>query len=803
MASEDEIKLYPIPPSYDVGAPAEFAGLLSGDNRYIQAYIAEAIGQIDDNISKNYDYATGKITNATPSHGFHALDTIASGISDAMLRASVPAELVRQINKHIDYMTKSDGMINFLYVKKFMAFMGIDGVYDLENKRHFRVFPKLGKAPNGVTPNYWGTGQDYESNRLRLGLLMSTPQEHEFYKSFDARIKAIRVEGSRITQAYAKMIEEERPDELVPHKTAGVLMHNPENLLVEHPEIQVLLDNRDKLFAEKADFEQVLRVKYAPEDPKYYPVINPRGGPALESEIAEIMQNQRVLKKSHADFMESLGIKPDSPDFVKYDHNQLRIRANAIENYVLRDYTTNPNQKGVLANTSLTHAYFVDAMKDELKLISEGGGLTSICKTPHRIEAHPDGSGRYVLFTHDLPREIFDVSQLERINEVGAWERQRYQRYLDTVKPTTEGVKIMTSDNKNVNDTQEPEAEQAAKSDVGAPSEAIVSGDMNDGHPDFQDSTSIDPAFDSVPLDAYAGDFERMEAEGAEPAPEEPNFDLDNLPPDEHEANSVEAESLSLGASEPKIPGMTPEESAKKTVMDEAAKALRHKNDKAVDKARADQEAKAEEMMAGGSKSSGQSFSQMPPAMTFNIGLPGKGLATAFGAGLGKAYKGVTSRLSPGANGPQQSADPEGCFSASLEVETAKIANARQAIEASRAPGGTPMSPEALNDNWGKINTSMDVVEDNLKAVIEMGKPADGSTLSKAIEDAKAEVEAVGDAADKEPGDSPAKEQSDRAKKAAESLLAVLKVLLEALQKLFGRRGNEADSENAPNAPSP
>src|SRR5690606_16427931 len=126
-----------IPPSYDLGIKPGFWKLLDG-NPVRKRFFRQWLARFDhENMRNYYNYETGK---GRPRGDMGPEEIHYDQVARMVYSANLPLPIEKNLFYHLDYyVNRENDSINFLRLKEFFAYCGIDGVYDFDKRKHHQL----------------------------------------------------------------------------------------------------------------------------------------------------------------------------------------------------------------------------------------------------------------------------------------------------------------------------------------------------------------------------------------------------------------------------------------------------------------------------------------------------------------------------------------------------------------------------------------------------------------------------------------------------------------------------------------
>ncbi|MHD0644579.1 hypothetical protein ACYPKM_02930 [Pseudomonas aeruginosa] len=763
MSSADNPSVWEMPKSYDLGVQYFYRNLLRG-SPYVQAFVTTYISQLDAEVSKWYDYDQGKVTGTPPElKNGDPFDVSLGDVRSILDRAGVPAHLIEQMNLHMDHLQKRENQsIHLFKLKEFLAYCGIDGVYDLEKKKHFAV-PATGKTlPRSIEPQFWIGKGIQDKNREQIAKLMAAPGE--IYDPAPAA-KAIRQRRFKLEREALALLEKD-----------GV---NREDVTAEQinalrPDVPALKAQEEEEIRKGKESLAAAMDKYAPLDPSHYPVLAPKFDRLWDREFNRTLADRELLEGRYLKSLAAEGITPESEGFVRFDHTAAKARSEHISDWIFRDFTLNKVNRGEMSKHSRQDVplHFVDAVKAEL----EDGLLTRI-GAPHRIA--PTGvPGHIVLIANDTEIEEINLNELELIERIGHEAGLRNEHYANLGKNNRMRNEAMTQNN-----NQGPEVDAA-------------SGGFDTPPPNFD-------AGDPGNYDDYPNPEEPASAAAPEPEPAKPEEEPVK-PEDGHEYDpagdtGAKADRASYEHSERpsgerrKGNGNYQERKGADRQKSEHSQAPGGKQPEDENSRAQDILKHLRQMQGGGGGVPGMGMGGggfkpgMPGGMggmSFNLDFGVKALTSGMGA-LGRSTaNGISSVASAMVN--RKSGSQVSALAHGINAKVNQAATLRSELQSGLKADGSALAPEDVLGNWNRLGKTLESLKDDMKKAAGVPKKQMGGELHQSVSNAKSEVKEslkLSEEGAKETGavGELAKEAKKQAQELAEAIAKLVKMILKAL----------------------
>lgn len=461
----DSKKEWQLSESYGVGVQYTYRNLLK-DNPYRKNFIRQWLARFDhENVKKYYNYETG----ASKKKGDLEPTEIHYDQVQRMIHgANLPSDVEFDLFYHLDYlMNKEKHSIDFLRLKEFFAFCGIDGVYDLENRKHFLMNLDQDHMPMTINFHNWDA-ENIASNQKLLARMMSTIEEvPDYRKEIEETLFEYNVLWQEMftdTELCNKLMDrmnsvfgdtggnfEAVERAIQKAKEDGVDIDEYDDEIREFtekfnkiPEAKKLDDRINFMREDEARRLEIAIEKHAsldvimsPDVFKEYDKDLSSHGRAWDMDLNEDMKDYKKWGKKfigHDSYETCSSGEPTEEelplmnkrlvakgefgrarfailmqDFLDNQAPEIRSRYCAIKDWILRDYTMNDINKGELAKARKIDIpiLFEQALRDEL----EDGLLTGL-DFPIRVEKLDDNSGNCKLVLNGYDVEIFDPATI-------------------------------------------------------------------------------------------------------------------------------------------------------------------------------------------------------------------------------------------------------------------------------------------------------------------------------------------------------------------------------------------------------
>lgn len=396
MSKVNQRKELQIPPSYDVGVHFYYRNLLSG-SEYVQAYVREYIAAFDAPHTKLFESAnSGSIIDSSDRRQM-PYESLVAVLEDA----GVDSKSIEQIKYHISHLAGGLGKpMDYLRVREFLAFAGIEGIYDLDAKKHIKQERKVLRIPPTIVPERWRALPNVEEVRQDIAFMMD---ETNRIPELDAKIASLNmtVWGEFVVAVTKDVQRTPVPENLEPLR---------EKYLAERPHLVRLNDELKGLKTLRESTISEMKDRFAPMDPDFK---LPKTGNEFDKSWFDkgesLINQQRPFRQKFDKYMAGIGHKKGDPEYDSFDWQNLRSRAFAIWDWTYRDYTASPANRGILADARKGdfEKGFVKAVKDELS-----DGLLGILDLPYKIEAIDGKSDEYAIVCNDHVTETFTLKQV-------------------------------------------------------------------------------------------------------------------------------------------------------------------------------------------------------------------------------------------------------------------------------------------------------------------------------------------------------------------------------------------------------
>lgn len=400
-------KKWEIPPSYDLGIPPYFHNIFK-KHPLIKGYLRERLAHMDSSLDPDTYKAFEE--QELPKIPLSEQPNVGQDTVFGMFRrCGLNKELEESINAYIRHLAYNHtDPVNLFRLKEFVAFCGVDGVYDLHQKRHFRIPTKTSYMPLSIIPSEWREEKDIPRIRRQMALMVDENND----------LNRMREELSQIENKLWSGFRQQTMDRIANglpvnsfnkdlKRRAKYLKENP-HLMPLHDEWEVLQSKREKMLTDLMD-------TYAPMDEQYVlPDVKPEFDHYWDRAADKQVDHDQPLREKYEAYWLKQGLDWRDDDYVPYSHSILRQRTFTIKDWALRDYTLNEVNRTSYVDMrrhDLPRA-FVDTVKAEIE-----DGMLSICDAPNRIEKVPGQPGQYFYIVNNCEAGTFsldEVHELER-----------------------------------------------------------------------------------------------------------------------------------------------------------------------------------------------------------------------------------------------------------------------------------------------------------------------------------------------------------------------------------------------------
>lgn len=401
------LKKWSVPPSYDLGIPPYFHGILK-DAPLIKAYLRERLAHFDTRVEKEIYEAYALYDNPEiPLSDQPRVDQ--DTVFYMFEQCGLPKETLEPINEYIRHLAfNHTDPVNLLRLKEFVAYCGVEGVYDLEKKKHFKIARKTQYLPLSIVPKEWRTEPDVPRIRREIARMMDTDGEYERLSN----------EINLLSEKVWKPFREEtinRVNNGLPVKSFDKDLKRRAKYLKDNPHLIPDHDRWAGLVKERDVFFNTLMDTYAPlHDDYVFPEVKPEFYRQWDEDADQELTQYLEYEKKYDTYWANQGKDWNDKDYVPYNHDILRQRAFTIKDWVLRDYTVNKVNRAFHAE-SRRHKLprsIIDTVKAELE-----DGMLSICGSPHRFEPVEGKPGQYHFIVNNCISETVDIEHLREMEQ--------------------------------------------------------------------------------------------------------------------------------------------------------------------------------------------------------------------------------------------------------------------------------------------------------------------------------------------------------------------------------------------------
>jgi hypothetical protein len=443
MSESQPLQKWQVPKSYDIGVAYYFRDLLKG-NPYQERFLKQWIARIDEsNIKNYYDYETDKPLRST--RGEQALEIAADQIERMVQSANLPKKIETQLFDQLDYLSDNKGKIDFKRVKELFAYAGIDGVYDLENKRHFQVEYNPPFTVDNLFIDRW-TDKDRVAMARMMAEKGEIPDHRQKIAGLETTIAELNMQALSESGIHAKLQEaaaqfktpapgatiEEMERSSREAASAGDSM---ELLVAQAAEENVKFEQRDDIIQLRAQIESLqqdedIKLRKAIEKvptSAEFPILEPKFDMEWDESFERAINDTDFWAKAYFDGKNPSDFPNHEPDAEeaktldaryldagRYDlaryHKayaefeagplrEIRLRNAGFKDWALKDFSMSAINRGEYAKDRRLDVPrdFANAVKAEI-----ADGLMAKIKAPTRIEKIADDSGRYTLILNNL-----------------------------------------------------------------------------------------------------------------------------------------------------------------------------------------------------------------------------------------------------------------------------------------------------------------------------------------------------------------------------------------------------------------
>lgn len=402
MATKAKRKKWNIPPSYDVGVQFYYRNLLAGSD-YVQAFVREHIAEADRLLTKHFDtLAAGKNIEQgeRPQQGYF-------GLLEILRDAGVDERIVGHVNDHISHMAGGIGKnLDYFRAREFLAYCGIEGIYDLKANKHIKAAKKVTRIPETVVPEKWRAREDAEQVREDIAFLMDK----------SGRVAEIDKEISMLDKVVWGEFITLMTSDLVNNPPVGNIEPQRQQYLVDRPQLAESHAQLEALSALRVQTIEDLKDRHAPLDPAFkLPTLGIEFDKDWYDKGEAILGAQKPFHEKFKKQMAALGKKKGDPEYDAYDWQKLRIRTFALFDWAIRDFTMNKVNRGRIAEDRREDIprRFVQAVKDEIK-----DGMLETLGFPYRLEPVAGKPDSYAIICNECVAETFTLESVLKLDKV-------------------------------------------------------------------------------------------------------------------------------------------------------------------------------------------------------------------------------------------------------------------------------------------------------------------------------------------------------------------------------------------------
>lgn len=396
MSEANPRKVLNIPPSHDVGVHFYYRNLLAGSD-YVQAYVREYIALFDEPHGKLFEAVNAGGAIDSSERRQMSYESLVAVLDDA----GVGEKILNQIKGHISHLAGGLGKpLDYLRVREFLSFCGIEGLFDLETKKHIKQERKVRRIPPTIVPERWRASPDVEDIRQDIAFMMDKTNR---IPELDSKISALNmtVWGEFVVEVTKDVQNTPVPEDLEPLR---------QEYLSKRPNLVPLNDELVKLTDLRKSTIKDMKNQYAPMDADFkLPSLGIEFDKSWYDKGEALISKQKPYRQKFDKYMAGLGHKKGDPEYDSFDWQNIRSRSFAIWDWAYRDYTSSPVNRGVLADARMGDfdKGFVKAVKDELQ-----DGLLGILDLPYKIEVVEGQKDQYVIVCNDCVTEAFTLKQV-------------------------------------------------------------------------------------------------------------------------------------------------------------------------------------------------------------------------------------------------------------------------------------------------------------------------------------------------------------------------------------------------------
>lgn len=396
MSELSTLEKWEVPSSMGLGFHYYYRNILKG-SEYLNNFIRETFAWCDNRLTPAlrsiYDEGQSTRANDRPKYGW-------DGIFHLLEGGGVDKVTIKQMDSILSHMAYRRGdSIDFLQLKEFFAYCGIDGIYDFEKNRHFAVQPTIKVLPLTLQPDVWQKREDIEAARLEIASLMAPKG---YLQEFDAEIEELT---SSTWREYGKVaMAKFHEDDKVPGEDFQ------KAYVAEHPEMHAPLARIEELKTIKLIREAEMKDKFAPLGEAFVlPAVGTPYNLDWNDSFEKIMGRPTEFKDRLMAYHKDNLIKRSDPRFLKFSFDSVRLRAFSMSDWALRDFTMSEVNRGVNGPVRRHDIprNFVKAVLQEKE-----DGLLGILQTPHRIEFLDPEKKRFRLVFNNLEVETITMDKV-------------------------------------------------------------------------------------------------------------------------------------------------------------------------------------------------------------------------------------------------------------------------------------------------------------------------------------------------------------------------------------------------------
>ncbi len=410
-------KQWAIPPSYDVGVQFYYRNILKGSD-YVQKFIRESIAVCDRSLG--HLYASMEAGQKVPSSEW-AMSY--NGFMDILTQAGLEPRIINQITHHVSHLAGGIGKdLDYLRVKEFLAYCGIEGIYDLENKKHFQVQPGGFQIPKTIVPHKYRSAPDCEDIRRDIAYMMDS---EGVINDLSQKIKDL---NALIYNDFIKINDKKLSSKQDIKKLK-------EEYFDTRPELKVMDSERLSLVEQRVIIIEQLKDLYAPLDDDFsLPPVGSDFDKDWYDQGEEIMSRQQPFRDKFHEYMDSKGKKKGDPEYDSFNWKQIRLRSFSIFDWAVRDFTMSSVNRGEIAEHRRRDVpkAFVQSVREEMK-----DGLLETLGLPYRIEAVADRPGAYAIICNDCVAEVFTLEQLKELEQKVAADEEEFEKTKPAPLPSS------------------------------------------------------------------------------------------------------------------------------------------------------------------------------------------------------------------------------------------------------------------------------------------------------------------------------------------------------------------------------